>query len=337
MIHRLCVLAVCSVLVLGQAVAQDGDTLARVVERGVVKCGVNPGLIGFAKPNSLGEYSGFDVDFCRALASAVFNDPDAVEFVPVTAGIRFKALQDDQFDVLSRNSTWTSDRNIEFGNFVGVNYYDGQGFIAQKRSGIRSALELDNVAICVSRGTTTELNAVDFFRVTDLRYKPLYRDTQAETVQSYLAGDCLAYTTDRSALAALRTEFENPDAHIVLPEVISKEPLGPVVRNDDPRWENIARWTLNCMINAEELGVDSTNVAKQEGATPAVLRLIGLEGSTGEKLGLDNRWCGNIISQVGNYGEIYEKHIGPDTVIGLPRGVNALWTDGGLLYAPPIR
>ncbi|MBX2835345.1 MAG: amino acid ABC transporter substrate-binding protein [Gammaproteobacteria bacterium] len=319
------------------AAQQATPTYDAVLDRGVVKCGVHPGLIGFAKANSLGEYSGFDVDICRAIAAAVFNDADAVEYVAVNAVERFEALLNKEFDVLSRNSTWTSDRNIDFGNFVGVNYYDGQGFMVQKRSGIRSALELDNVPICVSRGTTTELNAIDFFKVTDLRYKPIYKNSEVDTVSAYMSGECLAYTTDRSALAAQRTEFTNPDAHLVLPEVISKEPLGPIVRSDDARWENIARWSLNCMINAEELGVTSANVDQQSNATPAVRRLVGLEGESGAKMGVDNGWCGNIVRQVGNYGEIYEKHLGLNTPIGLPRGVNALWTDGGLLYAAPIR
>lgn len=329
----------CLLLVAGMScVSAYADIFDDVRNRGALRCGVNNGLIGFSKANSLGEYSGFDVDICRAVASALFNDSEAVEMIPVSSTERFNVMQSGALDILSRNTTWTLERNARYGDFVGVNFYDGQGFMVRKRSGIRSAVELDNVAICVSRGTTSELNAADFFTVSDLRYKPVYYNDEPDAVNGYNNGACEAITTDRSALAAQRTEFEQPDAHVILPDVISKEPLGPSVPLDDSKWENIVRWTLNCMINAEELGVTSANVDDSNiGTTPAIRRLIGAEGDLGAELGLDSQWCSRIIRQVGNYGESYERHIGQNTPIGLPRGVNALWTNGGLIYAPPIR
>ncbi len=328
------------VLFLGGAstVLAASSTLQNIRARGVVTCGVNPELQGFSKANSLGVYSGLDVDLCRGLASAIFADSDAAEFVPVTAPERFTALLNNAFDVLVRNTTWTLDRNARYGIFAGVNYYDGQGFMVPKQSGVRSALELDNIAICITRGTTTELNAVDFFTVSSLRYRPKYFDSGVAAAAAYQAGRCGALTTDRSGLAAMRASFKNPEAHVVLPEVISKEPLGPMVRADDPAWANVVRWTLNCMINAEEMGISSNNISKTAAAeTPAAKRLLGKEGEFGVLLGLDNNWCANIIRDIGNYAESYERHIGVNTRIGLERGVNSLWTDGGLLYAPPIR
>ena len=314
-------------------------TLDSVIQRGALRCGVNLELAGFAKANSLGEYSGFDVDVCRAVASAVFNDSEAVEMVPVASGDRFTALQSGALDILSRNTTWTLGRNTQFGEFAGVNFYDGQGFLVKKSSGIRSALELDNQPICVSSGTTSELNAADFFAVSDLRYRPVFFADQSMAAVGYREGRCKALTTDRSALAALRTTLPEPDAHAVLPEVISKEPLGPMVAANDPVWENVVRWTLNCMINAEELGVSSLNVNQMAASstTPSVRRLLGKEGDAGEQLGLHPDWCSRVIMQVGNYGEVYNRNIGPDTPIGLARGINELWTNGGLIYAPPVR
>ncbi len=309
-----------------------------VRDRGVVRCGVHTDLAGFARANSLGEYAGFDIDLCRGIASAIFNDSEAVEMVVVTSSDRFAVLQQGAMDVLTRNTTWTLERNALYGDFAGVNFYDGQGFMVKKRTGYRSALELDNQPICVSRGTTSELNAADFFTVSDMRYRPVYYDDESEAAAGYNNDECKALTTDRSGLAAGRSAFETPDAHVIMPEVISKEPLGPVVPPNDSQWENVVRWTLNCMINAEELGVNSRNVDNPSiGATPAIRRLIGTEGESGAQLGLDNQWCSRVIRQVGNYGEIYERHVGPNTPIGLPRGINALWTDGGLIYAPPVR
>ncbi|MFK7992689.1 MAG: amino acid ABC transporter substrate-binding protein [Granulosicoccus sp.] len=309
-----------------------------VKARGAIRCGVHNDLAGFARANSLGEYAGFDVDICRAVASALFNDSEAVEMTPLSSTDRLIAIRDGQIDILSRNTTWTLQRNALFGDYAGVNFYDGQGFMVSKRSGYRSALELDNQPICVTRNTTSELNAADFFSISDMRYRPVYYDDESEAVNGYLTGDCKAFTTDRSGLAAQRSSFDEPDAHIIVPEVISKEPLGPVVPLNDSEWTNVVRWSLNCMINAEELGVNSNNVDNANvGATPAIRRLIGEEGDTGENLGLDPQWCTRIIRQVGNYGEVYDRHIGPDTPIGLKRGINSLWTDGGLIYAPPIR
>ncbi|MFT4727921.1 MAG: general L-amino acid transport system substrate-binding protein [Granulosicoccus sp.] len=318
--------------------AAHSATLDDVKARGALRCGVNQQLAGFSRANSLGEYSGFDIDVCRAVATAVFNDPEAVDMLPVTAGERFIALKSGALDILSRNTTWTLQRNSDYGAFVGVNFYDGQGFMVSKRTGIRSALELDNKPICVSRNTTSELNAADFFTVSDIRYRPVYFDDEYNASQGYIKGECIAITTDRSALASNRTTFAQPETHLVLPEVISKEPLGPVVGHNDSEWENIVRWSLNCMINAEELGVNSNNVNVEGiGSTPAIRRMLGIEGNTGEVLGLHPAWCSRIISLVGNYGEVYDRHIGPDTAIGLPRGINGLWTNGGLIYAPPIR
>ena len=331
-------LAACTVLVGSFSASLQAATLDDVMARGALRCGVNTGLTGFAKANSLGEYEGFDVDVCRAIASALFNDSEAVEMIPLTSTERFAVLQQGELDVLARNTTWTLERNALYGEFVGVNFYDGQGFMVTKRSGVRSALELDNQPICVSRGTTSEVNATDFFSVSDIRYKPVFFDDEKDAFEAYVRGECIALTTDRSGLAAQRSEFDEPDAHLIVPEVISKEPLGPMVGPDDSQWANVVRWTLNCMINAEELGLTSRNVDDPDvGVTPSIRRLIGAEGDHGEQLGLNPQWCARVIRQIGNYGEVYERHIGPDTPIGLARGINALWTDGGLIYAPPVR
>lgn len=338
MIHSQHKLSVALLLLGLIAPSLQAGILDEVRERGALRCGVNAELAGFAKANSLGEYSGFDVDICRAVATAVFNDSEAVEMIPVSAGERFTALQSRSLDILSRNTTWTLERNALYGDFVGVNFYDGQGFMVTKSSGIRSALELDNQRICVSSNTTSELNAADFFTVSDIRYRPVFFDDQSKAAAGYVEGKCKAITTDRSALAAQRASFLRPEAHIVLPEVISKEPLGPVVPGNDSEWENVVRWTLNCLINAEELGVTSSNVNNSATAsTPAIRRLLGSEGESGANLGLNAQWCSRVILQIGNYGEVYERHIGPKTPVGLERGINALWTNGGLIYAPPIR
>lgn len=319
-------------------VTVQAATLDDVKARGALRCGVHNDLAGFAQANSLGEYSGFDVDVCRAVASALFNDSEAVDMIPLSSVERFNALVAGQIDILSRNTTWTLERNALFGDFAGVNFYDGQGFMVPKSSGYRSSLELDNQPICVTNNTTSELNAADFFTVSDMRYKPIYFDDEQEAFAGYIDGVCKAFTTDRSGLAAQRSAFDEPEAHIIMPEVISKEPLGPVVPLNDSEWANVVRWSLNCMINAEELGVNSQNVDDADiGSTPAIRRLVGIEGDSGLQLGLDPQWCTRVIRQVGNYGEVYTRHIGPDTPIGLPRGINALWTNGGLIYAPPVR
>lgn len=335
---KLVLVLVFSVIALLTGPVYGQVTLSQVKDRGAVACGVSIGLKGFSQPNSLGDFSGLDADFCRAVASAIFNDPTKVEFVPLSTTQRFDALNFAYIDLLARNTTWTMSRNIEFGEFVGINYFDGQGFMVPKRTGIRSALELDNKGVCVIRDTTTALNVEDFFSVGKMRYKPVYVQTNDEIIEAYNDGNCVGITNDRSALAAIRAELARPDAHLVLPEVISKEPLGPVVRTGDPDWANLVRWSLSCMINAEEMGVTSANIGRAaNNATPAIQRLLGLEGDFGSRLGVSNTWCANIITHIGNYAESYERNVGVDTALGLERGVNRLWTDGGLLYAPPIR
>jgi len=316
----------------------ESATLTKVQQRGRVVCGVNANLLGFSTANSLGEYTGLDIDLCRAVSAAVFGDSEKTDFVPTSAVNRFNDLVNEEFDVLIRNTTWTLDRNSSFGNFAGVNFYDGQGFMVWKRSGIRSSLELDNISVCVSRGTTSELNAADYFTINKLRYKPNFYDDESTAIEAYVAGKCDALTTDRSALAATRVFQSDPDAHRILADVISKEPLGPMVRTNDTGWENVVRWSLNCMINAEEIGVDSTNVdSVDDSSLPREQRLVGIVGDFGTKLGLNNSWCADIIRSVGNYSESYDRNVGVDSPLEVQRGVNSLWTNGGLIYAPPIR
>jgi len=327
-----------AVAVIPASVHAASATLDAVKSRGFLRCGVNADLAGFSRADSLGEYTGFDVEICRAVAIAVLNNSAAVEFVPTSATDRFDALLEGEFDVLSRNTTYTMQRNALYGEFAGIVFYDGQGFMVRKRLGIRSALELDNIPICVSRGTTTELNASDFFSVSEMRYRPVLFDDEIDAAKAYEAGECEALTTDRSGLAAQRTTLETPEAHILLPEIISKEPLGPAVRDDDVQWEKIVKWSINCLINAEEIGLTRGNIsARAKSSDPATMRIMGTESELGSLLGIDKFWCANIISGIGNYAEIYERNVGPSTAIGLERGVNSLWTDGGLLYAPPIR
>ena len=315
-------------------------TLDEVKERGHLICGVNTGLTGFAAPDANGNWEGFDVALCRALAAAVLGDATAVEFVPTTGQTRFTALASGEVDVLSRNSTWTFSRDTDLKfDFAGINYYDGQGFIVPKALGVTSAKELDGATVCIQTGTTTELNLADFFRANDMEYEPVPIETVAEALQQYLAGACDTYTTDASGLAAARATFEKPKDHVILPEIISKEPLGPVVRHGDNEWADIVRWTLNALIAAEEYGVTSANVdeLKQGTDNPEVNRLLGTEGNLGAMIGLDADWAARAVKAVGNYGEIFEKNIGENTPIGLARGLNAQWTDGGLLYSPPFR
>jgi general L-amino acid transport system substrate-binding protein len=268
----------------------------------------------------------------------VFNDSDAVKFTPLSAKVRFTALTSGEIDVLSRNTTWTMSRDSDFGEFVGVNYYDGQGFMVPKSLGVSSAMELDGAAVCTNTGTTTELNVADFFRANKLAYTVVAFEKADEVVSAYDAGRCDVYTTDRSGLAAQRTKLSKPDDHVVLPEIISKEPLGPLVRHGDNEWGDIARWTLNCMINAEEMGVNSTNAAEMATSdNPGIKRLLGTEGDLGGKIGLENGFCASVITLVGNYAESYNRNVGPDTPLKLDRGVNALWSQGGILYAAPQR
>jgi general L-amino acid transport system substrate-binding protein len=318
----------------------SGQTLAEVQARGTLNCGVSTGLTGFAAPDASGEWQGFDVAVCRAVATAVLGDPMAVEFVPTTGQTRFTALASGEVDMLARNTTWTFSRDVDLAfEFVGVNYYDGQGFMVPRDLGVSSAMELDGATVCIQTGTTTELNLADFFASNGMSYEPVPIETNAEAQQQYLAGACDVYTTDASGLAATRATFEDPAAHVVLPEIVSKEPLGPLVRHGDNEWGDIVRWTLNLLISAEELGITSANVAELAEGTdnPEINRMLGTEGNLGEMLGLSADWGVNVIAAVGNYGEIFEGNIGENTPIGLARGLNAQWTDGGLLYSPPFR
>ena len=320
--------------------AAAAGTLDDVKARGTLNCGVSTGLVGFAAPNASGEWEGFDVAVCRAVAAAVLNDPTAVEFVPTTGKTRFTALASGEIDMLARNTTWTFSRDVDLKfEFIGINYYDGQGFMVPRELGVSSATELDGATVCIQTGTTTELNLADFFRSNNISYEPVPIETNAEAQQQYLAGACDVYTTDASGLAATRATFENPGDHVLLPEIISKEPLGPLVRHGDPEWGDIVRWTLNALVTAEELGVTSANVEELSGGTnnPEINRLLGTEGTLGEMLGLDPEWAQRAILVSGNYGEIFETTIGENTPIGLARGLNAQWTDGGLLYSPPFR
>ena len=315
-------------------------TLDDVKAAGELKCGVSTGLVGFAAPNASGEWEGFDVAVCRAVAAAVLGDGSKVQFVPTTGKTRFTALSSGEVDMLARNTTWTFSRDTDLGfEFVGVNYYDGQGFMVPKELGVTSAKELNGATVCIQTGTTTELNLADFFRANGMNYEPVPIETNAEAQQQYLANACDVYTTDASGLAATRATFEDPSAHVVLPEIVSKEPLGPLVRHGDNQWGDIVRWTLNALITAEELGVTSANLEEMAAGTnnPEINRLLGTEGDLGAMIGLDAQWAKRALAVSGNYGEIFEANIGPNTAIGLGRGLNALWTNGGILYSPPFR
>jgi general L-amino acid transport system substrate-binding protein len=320
--------------------ASAQTTLETVKARGQLVCGVNTGLAGFAAPDAQGTWQGFDVDICRALAAAIFDDATKVEYIPTTSADRFEILNSGRIDVLSRNTTWTFSRDTDLRmDFAGVNYYDGQGFMIRKDMGIASAKDLNEATVCIQTGTTTELNLADYFRANDMTYTPLPVATNAEGEQQFLAGACDVYTTDISGLAASRAIYPNPDDFMILPEVVSKEPLGPVVRHGDSGWGDIVRWTLNALISAEELGVTSANVEELSAGTanPEINRLLGSEGSLGAMIGLEPTWAAQAIAATGNYGEIFQKHIGEGTPIGLARGLNAQWTQGGLLYSPPFR
>jgi general L-amino acid transport system substrate-binding protein len=315
------------------------STLQKVKDRGGLTCGVNTGIAGFSAPDDKGNWSGIDVDVCRAVAAAIFKDPSKVKFVPLTAKERFTALQSGEIDVLSRNTTWTMSRDTSAGmNFAGINYYDGQGFMVNKALGVKSAKELSGASICVQTGTTTELNVADYFRQNGITYKPVVFEKLPETIAAYNAGRCDVYTSDASQLYAMRLTLGNPADHIVLPEVISKEPLGPAVRQGDAEWANIVRWVLFALVNAEEFGVTSKNLDQMRDSTnPEIKRLLGTEGEFGKGIGLDNDWAYQAIKAVGNYGESFERNVGQGSRLNISRGQNALWRDGGLQYAPPIR
>ena len=320
--------------------ANAATTLEAVKAKGFIQCGVSQGLPGFSNADDSGNWTGLDVEMCRAVAAAVFGDGSKVKFSPLSAKQRFTALSSGEVDILSRNTTWTMTRDTQLGlNFAGVNYYDGQGMMVPTALGVKSATELDGANICTNTGTTTELNITDYFRSNNMSFNLIAFEKADEVVAAYDAGRCDVYTTDRSGLAAQRGKLTNPDAHVVLPEIISKEPLGPVVRQGDDQWFNIVRWTLNALINAEEMGITQANaMARSKGTeNPAVKRLLGKEGKFGEELGLSSDWALNAIQAVGNYGESYERNVGPNTPLKLDRGVNALWSNGGILYAAPIR
>jgi general L-amino acid transport system substrate-binding protein len=326
--------------VLGVAAsAASAQTLNTVKSRGVLNCGANGSLAGFGLPDAQGRWTGLDVDFCKALAAAIFNDANKVKFVPLTAKDRFTALQSNEVDVLARNTTWTSSRDTGLGlNFTTVNYYDGQGFIVRKALKVNSALELNDAAVCVQQGTTTELNLADYFRANKMKLKTVTFATSTEAVKAYDAGRCDAYTTDASGLAGERLRLASANDHIILPEIISKEPLGPVVRHGDDQWFDIVKWTHYAMVTAEELGITRANVDEQlKSENPDVKRLLGSEGGHGEALGLTNDWALRIIKHVGNYGESFERNVGQGSPLKIGRGLNALWTKGGLQYAPPVR
>jgi general L-amino acid transport system substrate-binding protein len=326
--------------VLGVAAsAASAQTLNTVKSRGVLNCGANGSLAGFGLPDAQGRWTGLDVDFCKALAAAIFNDANKVKFVPLTAKDRFTALQSNEVDVLARNTTWTSSRDTGLGlNFTTVNYYDGQGFIVRKALKVNSALELNDAAVCVQQGTTTELNLADYFRANKMKLKTVTFATSTEAVKAYDAGRCDAYTTDASGLAGERLRLASANDHIILPEIISKEPLGPVVRHGDDQWFDIVKWTHYAMVTAEELGITRANVDEQlKSENPDVKRLLGSEGGHGEALGLTNDWALRIIKHVGNYGEVFERNVGQGSPLKIGRGLNALWTKGGLQYAPPVR
>lgn len=316
-----------------------GETLAAVKERGFVQCGVNTGLPGFSNADDKGQWTGLDADLCRAIAAAVLGDAQKVQFTPLTAKERLTALQSGEIDVLSRNTTWTLTRDTSLGiNFTGVTYYDGQGFMVAKSLGIKSAKELDGAAVCILAGTTTELNLADYFRTHQMEYQPVVFDTADQTARGFEAGRCDVLTSDQSQLYGLRLKLSQPDKAEILPEVISKEPLGPAVRQGDDDWFNVVRWTLFAMVNAEELGVTAANVDQMKASSnPEIRRLLGLEGIKGRGLGLNDDWAYQIIKQLGNYGEVFERTVGSGSPLGIPRGLNALWRDGGLHYAPPIR
>ena len=320
--------------------AHAGKTLDAIKARGQLICGVNTGLAGFSSADSQGNWSGLDVDYCKAVAAAIFGDPSKVKWVPLNAQQRFTALQSGEIDVLSRNTTWTLTRDASLGlNFAGVTYYDGQGFMVPVKLKLKSAKQLKGATVCVQSGTTTEKNLTDYSRANSLNLKPVVFEKQEASTGAYFAGRCIAFTTDASGLASIRNkEAKTPAEHVILPDLVSKEPLGPVVRRGDDEFFAIAKWVLNALIEAEEYGITQANVDKMKTSTdPVVMRILGTSEDTGKLLGLDKDWAGNAVKAVGNYGEIFERNVGPKSPLGLPRGLNNLWSNGGLMYAPPVR
>ncbi|AOG06958.1 MAG: amino acid ABC transporter substrate-binding protein [Bosea sp. (in: a-proteobacteria)] len=332
-------LLACAATALAPAANAQTPLLTTVKNRGHLVCGVSPGLAGFGLPDAQGQWAGLDVDLCRGIAAAVFDDPMKVKFTPLSSKDRFTALQSGEVDLLSRTSTWTMARDTSLGlSFAGVNYYDGQAFLVKKTLGVDSALKLNGASICLQQGTTTELNVADYFRKNGIKYEPVTFDKGDEAITAFQSGRCDALTDDSSALYALRLKLVKPDEAIVLPEIISKEPLGPVVRSSDMPWFNLVKWVHFAMLNAEELGVTQANVEQQKSSTnPEIRRLLGVEGKFGEAIGLTPDWAYRIVKHVGNYGEAFERNVGAGSVLKIARGKNDLWTKGGLQYAPPIR
>ncbi|MGO4572673.1 amino acid ABC transporter substrate-binding protein [Microvirga sp. 2TAF3] len=330
--------ALAGTIMLGSA-AFAQDTLQKAKDRGHILCGTSTGIAGFSQADSQGNWAGFDVDICRALAAAIFNDADKIRFIPLTSKDRLTALQSGEIDVLPRTTTWTLSRDAGQGlNFTAVNYYDGQGFQVRKGANIKSVRELDGASICTVQGTTNELNLADYFRTNGLKYQVVTYQGIDDTVKAYEGGRCDALSTDMSQLVSYRLKMANPDDHMLLPEVISKEPLGPYVRQGDDQWFDIVRWTVFALLNAEEFGVTQSNVGEMlKSDNPEVRRLLGLEGKYGEGLGLTADWVVRIVRHVGNYGESFERNLGSKSKIGLPRGINSLWSKGGIQFAPPIR
>ncbi len=326
-------------LTFASAGVASAATLDDIKARGAILCGVSGGLAGFSQPDDKGAWTGIDVDFCRALAAVVFNDPSKVKFLPLTAKDRFTALQSREVDLLSRNTTWTSSRDTSLGlNFAGVVYYDAQGFMVRKAAKVSSALELSNTTVCVQSGTTTQLNLADYFRSNNMKYEAVVFNTADEVIKAYESGRCDVFTTDVSQIYAERLKLTKPDDHMILPELISKEPLGPVVRHGDDQWFDIVKWTLFAMINAEEYDVSQKTLEQRlKSDRPDVKRLLGVEGNYGEQLGLTNDWVVRIIRHVGNYGEIFDRNVGANSRLKIDRGLNKLWNKGGIQYAPPVR
>ncbi len=336
-LQRIVLLLAAALIVTAQSA--DAQTLKTVKERGTLICGVSQGLPGFSNPDDKGNWTGLDVDLCRAIAAAIFNDPGKVKFTGLSAKDRFTALQSGEIDVLSRNSTWTLSRDSSLGlNFAGVNYYDGQGFMVRKALKVNSALELNGASVCTQTGTTTELNLADYFRAHKMKYEVTAFATADETVKAYDSGRCDVFTTDVSQLYSEKLKLANQNDHVILPEIISKEPLGPVVRHGDDQWFDIVKWTLFAMINAEELGISKSTLDEaMKSEKPDVRRFVGTEGNYGEQLGLTKDWAARIVRHVGNYGESFERNVGTGSRLGIARGLNNLWNNGGIQYAPPIR
>ena len=317
----------------------DAQTLARVKQRGAVVCGVSQGLPGFSNPDNHGNWTGIDVDLCRGIAAAIFADPAKVRFVGLAAKDRFTALQVGEIDVLSHDTTWTLARDAALGlNFTGVTYYDGQGFMVRRSAQVKSIRDLDGASICTQTGTTTELNVSDFFKANRLKYELIAFESADETMKSYESGRCDVFTNDISSLYAQRLKMAHADDHVILPDVISKEPLGPAVRQGDDQWFDVVRWTLFAMIDAEELGLTSQNIADaRTSPNPEVRRFVGADGDSGASMGLSRDWAANVIRLVGNYGEVFDRNVGAGSPLAIPRGLNRLWSQGGIQYAPPVR